>query len=274
LDCSDIVLIAVNRNMVDVDDIQTQTAAECLEIRARSLAHNFERIINDGSEPDASTLDYFQCQIDLLFQHSAIVPRADESRDILDKVISNLTECYQIICEKIANLETSTCRNYQTSCSRTGNPGRPKLNISVQQLEYFIENSFSVVDIAAMLGVSVSSVRRRMSDCGINTSRPFSNISDNELCEVIHDIQKQCPRSGYRMMQGYLKARGYKIQQHRVREMMRKVDPEGIITRWRNTVQRRVYSVSGPNALWHIDGNHKLIRYIYFSGIYSFHSCV
>ena len=116
--------------------------------------------------------------------------------------------------------------------------------------------------MAAMLGVSVSSIRRRMSNYDINTSRPFSEISDVELCQVIDDIRKQCPRSGYRMMQGYLRTRGYKIQQRRVRQMMRQVDPEGTITRWKNTVQRRVYSVSGPNALWHIDGNHKLIRYI------------
>ena len=27
------------------------------------------------------------------------------------------------------------------------------------------------------------------------------------------------------------------------------------------TSRRRVYSVEGPNSLWHIDGNHKLIRW-------------
>ena len=26
-------------------------------------------------------------------------------------------------------------------------------------------------------------------------------------------------------------------------------------------IYRRVYSVPGPNYLWHIDGNHKLIKY-------------
>ena len=26
-------------------------------------------------------------------------------------------------------------------------------------------------------------------------------------------------------------------------------------------IYRRVYSVPGPNYLWHIDGNHKMIRY-------------
>lgn len=31
-----------------------------------------------------------------------------------------------------------------------------------------------------------------------------------------------------------------------------------------HVLRRRQYSVPGPNALWHIDGNHKLIRYVFF----------
>ena len=31
--------------------------------------------------------------------------------------------------------------------------------------------------------------------------------------------------------------------------------------RWFNTITRRVYSVRGPNSLWHIDGLHCLIRW-------------
>ena len=43
---------------------------------------------------------------------------------------------------------------------------------------------------------------------------------------------------------------------------MRRVDPEGVLLRALtiNTVNRRKYQVYAPLALWHIDGNHKLIR--------------
>jgi hypothetical protein len=37
-------------------------------------------------------------------------------------------------------------------------------------------------------------------------------------------------------------------------EEIARADPEGVALRWAHTVQRRTYSVSGPNALWHIDG--------------------
>ncbi|XP_036417029.1 uncharacterized protein LOC118800955 [Colossoma macropomum] len=44
---------------------------------------------------------------------------------------------------------------------------------------------------------------------------------------------------------------------------MRREDPEGSEMRalQLHTVRRRRYSVPAPNSLWHIDGNHKLIRW-------------
>lgn len=39
------------------------------------------------------------------------------------------------------------------------------------------------------------------------------------------------------------------------------VDPLDTVLHWRIPIIRRPYSVSGPNALWHIDGHHKLIRW-------------
>ena len=47
--------------------------------------------------------------------------------------------------------------------------------------------------------------------------------------------------------------------QHRIREAQR-IDPEGSVLRCLNALQRRVYKVAAPLSLWHIDGNHKLIR--------------
>ena len=64
-------------------------------------------------------------------------------------------------------------------------------------------------------------------------------------------------------MTGYLKARGIHVQQLRIRESMKRSDPEGVLLR---TLQltpcmRRVYNVKSPLSLWHVDGHHKLIRY-------------
>ena len=133
--------------------------------------------------------------------------------------------------------------------------------ISREQLEYLISNGFSAVDIGRLLRVSRSTVSRRLREYGIDTSRPFSDLSDEKLSELLREVRKNNPRSGYRMMLRHLRGRGYRVPQLRVRQMMQKEDPEGTVTRWMNTLKRRVYSVSGPNALWQTDGNHKLIRY-------------
>lgn len=64
-------------------------------------------------------------------------------------------------------------------------------------------------------------------------------------------------------MRGHLLARGVKIQENRVREAMRRTDPDGTIVRalQLRITHRRTYNVKAPLSLWHMDGHHKLIRY-------------
>ncbi len=45
------------------------------------------------------------------------------------------------------------------------------------------------------------------------------------------------------------------------RDSLRRVDPIGIQSRLKQVLQRRQYHVTSPNALWHLDGYHKLIRW-------------
>ena len=42
---------------------------------------------------------------------------------------------------------------------------------------------------------------------------------------------------------------------------MHLIDPYSVAMRWMDTLVRREYHVTSPNALWHVDGNHKLIRW-------------
>ena len=63
------------------------------------------------------------------------------------------------------------------------------------------------------------------------------------------------------MVQGHLRAQGINVQRSRMRSIIKEVDPEGVQARSRLPIRRRVYSVPCPNYMWHIDGNHKLIRW-------------
>ena len=109
--------------------------------------------------------------------------------------------------------------------------GRPCFQIPRDQLSYLIENGFSVPQIADMIGVSVRTVRRRMDDYGLSIRAQCSALSDPELDAIVTEIQSQFPMCGNRQMQGHLLARGHRVQQIRVREAQRRVDPQGTIIR-------------------------------------------
>ena len=72
----------------------------------------------------------------------------------------------------------------------------------------------------------------------------------------VYDLHVEFPNCGYRRLEGHLLARGIKVPQLRIRDALRRVDPTGVASRWLCVTPRRTYSVRGPLALWHIDGNH------------------
>ena len=148
-----------------------------------------------------------------------------------------------------------------------GDRGRPRYLISRDQVEFLLERCFSVVDIASLLGVSVRTLERRLSEFGLRARSTYSDISDQALDNLMRNILTEFPNTGYKRMTGFLQARGLRIQQSRIREAMRRVNPVGVLLRALElrTIHRRRYQVYGLLALWHIDGNHKLIRYLLYS---------
>ena len=71
------------------------------------------------------------------------------------------------------------------------------------------------------------------------------------------------PKSDYQEMTLLLKSQEPSIvaQRERVRKILAEIDPQGIASQWTVTAKRRVYRVLIPNFLWHLDTNHRLIRY-------------
>ncbi|CAH3157762.1 unnamed protein product [Pocillopora meandrina] len=108
--------------------------------------------------------------------------------------------------------------------STNGLVGRPRLQILQQQLQTLHNDASSRwADIGRILG-----------------------ISERTLC--------------HRRYEFGLPVKGLRIQRHRIQETIRRVDLVLRTLRAAQQIIRRVYSVPCPNALWHIDGNHKLIQ--------------
>lgn len=88
----------------------------------------------------------------------------------------------------------------------------------------------------------------------------YSEISDEQLDQLVTAAQSTNPNIGIRMLKGLLHSKGHRVQRERIRQSLLRTDPMGVIQRWKEAARRRHYNVQSPLALWHIDGNHKLIR--------------
>jgi len=60
------------------------------------------------------------------------------------------------------------------------------------------------------------------------------------------------------MLQGHMISLGLHIPRERLKQSLQRV---GLRNSMAPVITRCTYSVSGPNALWHVDGNHKIIRW-------------
>lgn len=138
--------------------------------------------------------------------------------------------------------------------------GRPRFEIPREQLLYLADYEITIPDMSRALGVSESTIKRRMREYNISITDRRTAISDDDLDNIVRCIHRDFPNAGYRRVLSQLVLRNINVPQMRVRECMQRVDPEGVAMRWLSLTPRAVYCVSGPLALWHIDGNHKLIR--------------
>uniref|UniRef100_A0A3P9IMN3 Integrase catalytic domain-containing protein n=1 Tax=Oryzias latipes TaxID=8090 RepID=A0A3P9IMN3_ORYLA len=121
--------------------------------------------------------------------------------------------------------------------------------ISKEDIERLIFLWTTLSETASILEISRPTLYKLMREYGIKHQK-FSDISDQELDEVICAIKSNHPHVGEVMLNGHLRARNIIVQRHRLRDSSRT-----------GVVQRRTYSVPFPNYIWHIDGNHKLIRW-------------
>lgn len=147
---------------------------------------------------------------------------------------------------------------YDLHCS---SPGRPLIPVDIDDVQFLRGLHFSWTKIAEILGISRATLYRRLEEEGISRDTSYTNIDDADLDRIIESIKQEHPNDGERMMAGHLVRHGIMVPRARMRASIHRVDPVNTAIRRSVTVRRRVYHVEGPNAVWHIDGNHKLIRW-------------
>ena len=128
----------------------------------------------------------------------------------------------------------------------------------------YFELGFSYKEILAFLSarhnirISLRHLKRILSSKNCYRRKNHSNIR-----EVVDAVEKELDGSGgevgYRHMHQRLLIKHKRVaSRETVRKTIAALDPEGVRQRSMRRFRRRVYSVRGPNDMWHIDGYDKL----------------
>ena len=231
----------------------------------REIISDFEVYENEGRTMELTVAEGYKWRLEMLSREMLALETNGELNQYEYNALECLLKSYSTVCEVVEKLERSEwAQPYVSPASASivshGTAGRPSFDISYSLLKTLLEDGFAVPNISGILGVSISTVRRRMSAFHLSIREMYTSISEDDLKRAISDIQFSHPNWGNRLMYGYLISIGIRVPFHRVREAQAQIDPEGSFLRRLRFLNRRRYSVPGPQWLWHIDGNHKLIR--------------
>jgi hypothetical protein len=87
-----------------------------------------------------------------------------------------------------------------------------------------------------------------------SAAQHFSMI-DDQLDNLLLQLKTHFRRAGITMLDGMLRQLGHHVPRERIRASLLRIDPVHRVFN-RIHIRRRVYSVPGPNSLWHHDGQH------------------
>ena len=138
--------------------------------------------------------------------------------------------------------------------------GRPKKDVSVDDIISLRQLNYNWKKISVLLQISRSTLYRRMEESGVSID-DYTKLSKTSLDKIVKDIKISHPKDGERLMQGHLSRLGLKVKRKDLRSSIHRVDPHGVEFRKQHAIKRRIYCVPHPNALWHLDSHHKLIRW-------------
>ena len=226
----------------------------------RSINRQRGNANEDFSEYVAERLEMCVVSVSSLLHHFRSTTPADESAARVGALysarLSELLECLRIMLREwqdyLNHYQLRGATSFRAPLTQSeSRPGRPRFDISREQLQYLRSMSFTWIEISEILGVSYMTIYRRRQEYRM-MENPGANITNSELHEVLRQMRQELPALGQTLVWGRLRSVGSRITRTRVREAMRVSDPLHTALRWREMTPRRPYSVPGPNSLWHI----------------------
>ena len=131
----------------------------------REVISDFEVYETDGRTMDLTVAEGYKWRLKRLSREMLALETSGELEQCELDALECLLKSYSIVCEVVEaleRLEWSHASQTNVSQVSNGNVGRPKFDISYSLLKTLLEDGFAVPNIAGILGVSISTVRRRM----------------------------------------------------------------------------------------------------------------
>ncbi|KAF4569538.1 hypothetical protein EYR36_009332 [Pleurotus pulmonarius] len=170
-----------------------------------------------------------------------------------------------------------------TLITRTGKPGRPRIDIDPNLLSVAYELR-GPAHLADVFGVHPRTVRRCILEQGLaepgepvyidyeqpdgtiagvyrSSTGASSSITDDELDATVLYILEAFPGFGRHMIDGHLKFLGHHIPRSRIEASYTRVHGAPATGYGPRRIEYCVYKIPGPNSLWHHNGQHGLIQW-------------
>ena len=117
-----------------------------------------------------------------------------------------------------------------TVIRRHGHRSRLLLGINIDQ-RIATNCLYSWQEVADAIGASRTTVWRHLQEQTIMLSS-YTDVSDQDLYDLVRTIQRNFPNAGLVMIHGHLRSQGVHVQRHRVRESVAHNDPICREIRW------------------------------------------
>ncbi|GBC47749.2 uncharacterized protein LOC109586461 [Rhizophagus irregularis DAOM 181602=DAOM 197198] len=142
---------------------------------------------------------------------------------------------------RIENLqdESSNINSRLVSFKPTG--GRYKVIILECALRLLRQEGFEWTQIAEIFGVSTKTIYRRRKEYNIpDDLASYTEITNEQLDDLIRDLRAEHPFFGQVLLMGSLCSLGIRIPRQRLRESLQRIDTFGVLNRWSSIIPRRM----------------------------------
>eukprot|EP00112_Aurelia_sp_Birch-Aquarium-sp1_P023636 Seg7107.2 transcript_id=Seg7107.2/GoldUCD/mRNA.D3Y31 product="hypothetical protein" protein_id=Seg7107.2/GoldUCD/D3Y31 len=137
-----------------------------------------------------------------------------------------------------------------------------------QIITWYFRNGFGYMEILSLLAnyhninMSLRTLHRILRQLNLGRKMRIHRCPINRiLIEIRRELTGSGCNIGYREMHQRLISKGFQVDRDSVRIVLKILDPEGVELRSRHRLRRRRYVAKGPNFIWHIDGNDKLLPF-------------